>query len=96
MITLLEDYVKHLNEVDVKSRTSFSNGTLSYYMPSDTVSPDEWADFDNVYQVHSPHVFIDNGIRDVCFIPRLRVSMFADFPRSCCCNTTTSLVPDVD
>jgi hypothetical protein len=34
-------------------------------MPSDTVSPDEWSEFDNVYQVHCPKVFLNNAIRDV-------------------------------
>lgn len=62
MITLLESYIQRLRAIDAASKQS---GSGHYQMPVDTVSPDEWADFDNVYQVHSPHVFIDNAIRDV-------------------------------
>lgn len=65
MISLLEDYVQHLRNVERESRSSSLNGPLNYYMPSDSVSPDEWAEFDNVYQVHSPRIYLDNIIRDV-------------------------------
>src|ERR1700729_1452059 len=37
----------------------------TYYMPSDSVSADEWSEFDNVYQVHCPRIFMNNAIRDV-------------------------------
>lgn len=66
MIALLEGYIQHLRELEAASKVT---GNAHYQMPVDTVSPNEWADFDNVYQVHSPHVFIDNGIRDVCSLP---------------------------
>lgn len=65
MITLLESYIAQLRQVDMASQAATRNGTSSYYMPADMVSPDEWAGFDNVYQVHSPHIILDNAIRDV-------------------------------
>ena len=65
MISLLEDYVQHLRNLERETRTSSSNGPLNYYMASDSVSPEEWADFDNVYQVHSPRIYLDNIVRDV-------------------------------
>lgn len=65
MINLLEGYISQLRQVDIASQASTRNGTSSYYMPADMVSPDEWAGYDNVYQVHSPHIIMDNAIRDV-------------------------------
>ena len=65
MITLLQDYVNHLHKVDARSQTTLTTGPSTYYMPADSVSPDEWAQFDNVYQLHCPNVFMDNIIRDV-------------------------------
>ena len=65
MITLLEDYVNYLRRIDAQSRIIPSNGPQNYYMPSDSVSPDEWAEFANVYQVHCPKIYLDNNIRDV-------------------------------
>ena len=64
MIALLEDYVAHLRQVDAQSRSLPSNNS-QYYMPVDFVSPEEWDDFDNVYQVHCPRIYLDNSIRDV-------------------------------
>ena len=65
MITLLEGYISQLRQVDMASQASTKNGTSSYYMPADMVSPDEWAGFDNVYQVHCPQIIMDNAVRDV-------------------------------
>lgn len=65
MISLLEDYVAHLKKVDAQSQSSFRTGPLTYYMPADSVSPGDWAEFDNVYQVHCPNLYFDNIIRDI-------------------------------
>ena len=66
MITLLEGYITNLRQVDKASQQSSArNRNSSYYMPSDMVTPEEWTGFDNVYQVHSPHIIMDNAIRDV-------------------------------
>ncbi|EGO01866.1 hypothetical protein SERLA73DRAFT_71025 [Serpula lacrymans var. lacrymans S7.3] len=64
-ITFLEDYITHLQTIDSRSSTDDTNNSQSYYMPSDTVSSDEWAEFENVYQVHSPKVFMTHSIRNV-------------------------------
>lgn len=67
MIVLLEDYIALLRE----NESTPNKSSQSYHLPSDTVSPDEWAEFDHVYQIHCPKLFMDNAIRDVClgFIP---------------------------
>ncbi|KAH9951643.1 golgi-body localization protein domain-containing protein [Amylocystis lapponica] len=65
MITLLENYISQLRAVEAASCPTGVNGHQSYYMPTDTVSPEEWAQFDNVYQIHSPQIFMDNTIRDI-------------------------------
>ncbi|GBE79683.1 predicted protein [Sparassis crispa] len=65
MIALLDDYVSHLCKVEAASTHLGPNGGQSYYMPSDSVSSEEWATFDHVYQVHCPQVFMDNTIRDI-------------------------------
>ncbi|KAI0638130.1 golgi-body localization protein domain-containing protein [Trametes polyzona] len=65
MIKLLEGYIAQLRQVDMASQATTRHGSSSYYMPADMVSPDEWAGFDNVYQIHSPHIILDNAIRDI-------------------------------
>lgn len=66
MVTLLEDYVSVLKEVEIRpDAVPNRDATQNYYMPSDIVSSDEWADFDNVYQIHCPSIFMDSAIRDV-------------------------------
>ncbi|KAH7914213.1 golgi-body localization protein domain-containing protein [Hygrophoropsis aurantiaca] len=65
MATLLEDYIAHLHAVDMPSEDSRHHDNSNYYMPSDTVSAHEWADFENVYQVHAPKVFMSVAIRDI-------------------------------
>lgn len=65
MIKLLEGYILQLRQVDMASRGSARKRNSSYYMPTDLVSPEEWSGFDNVYQVHCPHIMMDNAIRDV-------------------------------
>lgn len=61
MISLLEDYVNVLRGTD-------SGDATNYYMPVDTVSSEEWASFDNVYQVHCPRIFMNESVRDVCTV----------------------------
>jgi hypothetical protein len=64
-IELLEDYVAQLRSMGVASPDPSTSSHNSYYMPTDTVQPSEWADFDNVYQIHSPKIYLNNAIRDV-------------------------------
>lgn len=63
MITLLEEYIAHLQELDARPNSKMEE--QDYRLPSDTVSPDEWAEFDNVFQVHCPKIFFDSAIRDI-------------------------------
>ncbi|TFK55958.1 hypothetical protein OE88DRAFT_1731595 [Heliocybe sulcata] len=65
MIALLEAYVAQLLSVDVETRRPTVKREQSYYMPLDTVSSSEWAEFDNVYQVHCPKIFMSNSTRDI-------------------------------
>jgi uncharacterized protein (DUF2236 family) len=44
---------------------SIGNIEGAYYMPSDVLSPDDWAEFDNVYQAHCPRIVISDVTRDV-------------------------------
>ncbi|KAI6163026.1 golgi-body localization protein domain-containing protein [Pisolithus thermaeus] len=64
MITLLGEYIAHIREMDQLSEAAFSN-LSNYYMPSDLISASEWADFENVYQVHAPSLFMSNPVRDL-------------------------------
>ncbi|KAG6831126.1 hypothetical protein H0H92_012551 [Tricholoma furcatifolium] len=65
MISLLEDYVSHLRDLDAGLCDHPTSPEKTYHLPSYTVSPDEWAEFENVYQIHCPKVFMDSAIRDV-------------------------------
>ena len=64
MVSLLDDYVVHL-QAETRSEETEKETKQSYLMPSHTVSPDEWAEFENVYQIHCPKIYMDNPIRDV-------------------------------
>ncbi|TBU45037.1 golgi-body localization protein domain-containing protein [Dichomitus squalens] len=66
MISLLESYKTQLRNIDKAAQaTAARNRNSSYYMPTDLVTPEEWAEFDNVYQMHNPHIIMDNAIRDI-------------------------------
>jgi hypothetical protein len=66
-LSLLENYVTRLAELDTTSDNGRADDAQAYYMPSDIVSPSEWAEFDNVYQVHCPKIYMDCAVRDVRF-----------------------------
>ncbi|KIJ70055.1 hypothetical protein HYDPIDRAFT_121417 [Hydnomerulius pinastri MD-312] len=65
MMILLQDYVTHLKAVDQSREGVRMSNVESYYMPAEMVSADEWADFENVYQVHAPNLFMCNAVRNV-------------------------------
>ncbi|KAG2367288.1 golgi-body localization protein domain-containing protein [Suillus spraguei] len=65
MMALLQDYVNHLRMTEIPHAGSRSSNIENYYMPSETVEADEWAEFENVYQLHAPKVFMNDSIRDV-------------------------------
>ncbi|TFK75811.1 hypothetical protein BDN72DRAFT_809463 [Pluteus cervinus] len=61
MVALLEEYLSFLQ--DPASASSAS--TSQYHLPSETISPDEWAEFENVYHIHGLKIFMDSAIRDI-------------------------------
>ena len=65
MLSLLEEYVAALREREAGLDDPQMEEPQNHYMPTDIVSPDEWAEFDNVYQIHCPSVFMDSAVRDV-------------------------------
>ncbi|KAJ7068375.1 golgi-body localization protein domain-containing protein [Mycena amicta] len=64
MCALLQDYISLLQDTQAGSRSPESGGH-SYHIPADTLSEAEWAEFDNVYQIHCPKIFLDSAIRDI-------------------------------
>lgn len=68
MVSLLRDYTDHLKAVDQCPEGARKSNVESYYMPAEMVSANEWADFENVYQVHSPNLFMCNAVRDVSLV----------------------------
>uniref|UniRef100_A0A0W0FJY9 Uncharacterized protein n=1 Tax=Moniliophthora roreri TaxID=221103 RepID=A0A0W0FJY9_MONRR len=61
-IGLLEQYIDVLQKAETRPS---SMEAYDYQMPADSVSPDEWAEFDNVYQIHCPKLFLDSAVRDI-------------------------------
>lgn len=61
-IALLEAYIVQLRADDTQQD---ARSTESYYIPAHNVQPEEWADFDNVYQVHNPKISMNSAIRDI-------------------------------
>ncbi|KAF5387705.1 hypothetical protein D9615_000498 [Tricholomella constricta] len=64
MVTLLEEYVTHLRGTH-QAADNEEKSNRSYLMPAYSVSPDEWAEFENVYHVHCPKIVMDSAIRDI-------------------------------
>lgn len=62
MIILLEKYAKALRDSESGSNDPSAQ---SYCMVSEIVSPAEWAEFENVYQIHCPSILMDDAIRDI-------------------------------
>jgi len=60
-VTLLESYISRLRDID----SAHANSGETYHRPEDNVSPQEWAEFEHVYQIHFPSVFLDSVVRDV-------------------------------
>ncbi|KAJ7180202.1 golgi-body localization protein domain-containing protein [Mycena crocata] len=65
MLVLLEDYMTLLHATEDGARPIGDNSGHSYHIPADTLSEAEWAEFDNVYQIHCPKIFLDSAIRDI-------------------------------
>ncbi|KAF7301766.1 hypothetical protein MIND_00742200 [Mycena indigotica] len=65
MEKLLLDYIALLEQTRAGARTNGESGDHSYHIPADTVSEAEWAEFDNVYQIQCPKIFLDSAIRDI-------------------------------
>ncbi|KAF7292415.1 hypothetical protein HMN09_01225600 [Mycena chlorophos] len=65
MRALLQDYITLLQETQAGTHTTSESGGHSYHIPADTLSEAEWAEFDNVYQIHCPKIFLDSAIRDI-------------------------------
>ncbi|KAJ6485160.1 golgi-body localization protein domain-containing protein [Mycena vitilis] len=65
MLLLLKDYIALLQATEAGSRPSGDTAGHSYHIPADTLSEAEWAEFDNVYQIHCPKIFLDSAIRDI-------------------------------
>lgn len=63
MRLLLNDYISLLRGTNTDPADP--SHPQSYHISSNTVSPDEWAEFENVYQIHCPKLFIDSAVRDV-------------------------------
>ena len=73
MVSLLEDYIAVLKEVEIRPDAPHETAAHRYHIPSDIVSSEDWAEFDNVYQIHCPSIFMDSAVRDVCsFLCSLR------------------------
>lgn len=85
MIILLEDYVAALQGVE-RGQVPTSPESDNYFIPSEVVSSTELAEFENVYTLHCPSLFLDSTIRDVC-LPALST-------RSKGCLTRTSTDSD--
>lgn len=68
MVTLLEEYINVLKEVEIKPESAQEKASESYHIPAEIVSSEEWAEFDNVYQIHCPSIFMDSAVRDVSFL----------------------------
>ncbi|KAF8913997.1 golgi-body localization protein domain-containing protein [Gymnopilus junonius] len=65
MVTMLEDYIAVLKEAEIRPDFSQEQAAQTYHMPAEIMSSDEWIEFDNVYQIHCPSIFMDSAVRDI-------------------------------
>jgi hypothetical protein len=65
MLALLEEYIAALRDTEAGLDDPQIQEAQNYHMPTAIVSPNEWAEFDNVFQIHCPCVFMDSAVRDV-------------------------------
>ncbi|KAG6873749.1 hypothetical protein C0995_011568 [Termitomyces sp. Mi166 len=63
MVALLEEYVLQLRRIE--SGSAKQQGTTNEADLAYSISPDEWAEFENVYHFHCPKVSLDSAVRDV-------------------------------
>lgn len=54
-----------LKDVEIKPESAQGTAAENYNMQADIISPEEWAEFENVYQIHCPSIFMDSAVRDV-------------------------------
>lgn len=73
MVALLEDYVTVLQGIDAGRDTDISD--MTYFLPSEMASSSELAQFENVYQLHCPSIFLDSPIRDVSYFSLCLIDM---------------------
>lgn len=64
MVALLEDYVTVLQNLDAGVEPKEAD-PQTYFLPSDMTSTAEVAEFENVYQIHCPSIFLESSIRDI-------------------------------
>jgi len=65
MIQLLEGYLEVLQKSEQDDAESpAAEDPRHYQLPSDTITADEWAEFDNVFHIHNPKILLDDAIRD--------------------------------
>jgi hypothetical protein len=60
----LSSYIMHLKNVETKGHSRSSDGG-DYIMPAEEVSSQDWQEFSNVYQIHSPSIHLTNVTRNV-------------------------------
>jgi len=93
MISLLKDYIAVLKEVEIRPDAPHETAAHRYHIPSDIVSSEDWGEFDNVYQIHCPSIFMDNAVRDVrsspCFLRR-----FFELYQRLWCSITIALATE--
>ena len=68
MISLLEQYLQGSNEearTDDTYRRDGYGKNEKYYLASDILQPNDRQQFDNVYGMYRPNIFIRNFTRDV-------------------------------
>lgn len=64
MVALLEDYVTVLQNFD-SGKGDNATDSQAYFLPSEMTSSAEVAEFENVYQIHCPSIFLESAIRDI-------------------------------
>lgn len=83
-ISLLNEYIAQLDRVHDQQEeqqrqanaTRPSYNYRSFYMTADdTANSHQWAEFENVYQIHNPRIIFSNTTRDVCAFAFLLCSL---------------------
>ena len=71
-IALIEEYIAALTDNEINPDRVRKQDTQHYYLLPDMKLAEKWSEFENVYQLHCPSIFLNGSVRDVITIDSVK------------------------